>query len=135
MNALAALAAANAVGVDIASVLPALADFRSVKRRMEVIGAARRHHRLRRFRPPSDRDRDHARRLAREGRRRAHRGGDGAAQQFDAPGRACRRAGAVAGCDADVVVFLQRPELAWDAGKVDRGAARRRRRGRPTSMR
>jgi UDP-N-acetylmuramate: L-alanyl-gamma-D-glutamyl-meso-diaminopimelate ligase len=39
MNALAALAAANAVGVDVAAVLPALADFRSVKRRMEVIGA------------------------------------------------------------------------------------------------
>lgn len=38
MNALAALAAANAVGVDVASVLPALAGFRSVKRRLEVIG-------------------------------------------------------------------------------------------------
>ena len=38
MNALAALAAAHAVGVDVATVLPALADFRSVKRRMEVIG-------------------------------------------------------------------------------------------------
>ena len=97
MNALAALAAAHAVGVDVAAVLPALAAFRSVKRRMEVIGEARRHHRLRRLRPPPDRDRDHARRPAREGRRRAHRGGDGAAQQFDAPGRACRCAGAVAG--------------------------------------
>src|SRR5690606_36676054 len=41
MNALAALAACHAVGVDVASVLPALADFRSVKRRLEVLGRAR----------------------------------------------------------------------------------------------
>jgi UDP-N-acetylmuramate: L-alanyl-gamma-D-glutamyl-meso-diaminopimelate ligase len=48
---------------------------------------------------------------------RAHRGGDGAAQQLDAPGRACRCAGAFAAM-RDIVVFLHRPELAWDAGKV-----------------
>ena len=41
MNGLAALAAAHAVGVDVAAVMPALADFVSVKRRMEVIGSAR----------------------------------------------------------------------------------------------
>jgi len=38
LNGLAALAAASAVGVEIASVMPALAHFRSVKRRLEVIG-------------------------------------------------------------------------------------------------
>ena len=38
LNGLAALAACNAVGVDVAAVIPALADFSSVKRRMEVIG-------------------------------------------------------------------------------------------------
>src|SRR5690606_37649600 len=38
MNALGALAACDAVGVDVASVLPALAAFRSVKRRMELLG-------------------------------------------------------------------------------------------------
>jgi UDP-N-acetylmuramate: L-alanyl-gamma-D-glutamyl-meso-diaminopimelate ligase len=41
MNALAAFAACHAVGVDVASILPALVDFISVKRRMEVIGTAR----------------------------------------------------------------------------------------------
>ncbi len=40
MNGLAALAACHAVGVDVATVIPALARFRSVKRRMEVIGQA-----------------------------------------------------------------------------------------------
>lgn len=38
LNGLAALAACAAVGVDVAAVLPALAQFHSVKRRLEVIG-------------------------------------------------------------------------------------------------
>ncbi|HET7126713.1 MAG TPA: UDP-N-acetylmuramate:L-alanyl-gamma-D-glutamyl-meso-diaminopimelate ligase, partial [Lysobacter sp.] len=38
LNGLAALAACAAVGVDIATIIPALAEFRSVKRRLEVIG-------------------------------------------------------------------------------------------------
>src|SRR5690349_12738536 len=38
MNALAALAAAQAAGADVAQALPALADFRSVARRMERVG-------------------------------------------------------------------------------------------------
>ena len=75
-----------------AAVIPALADFVSVKRRLEV------HRRARAASPcttisPITRPR-FATTL--EGLRaqvgdRAHRGGDGAAQQFDAPGRACRR--------------------------------------------
>src|SRR3546814_9464764 len=40
MNARAALATVNAVGGDVAAILPSLTDFRSVKRRMEVIGRA-----------------------------------------------------------------------------------------------
>ena len=40
MNGLAALAAAHAVGVDIAAVVPRLADFVSVKRRLENLGSA-----------------------------------------------------------------------------------------------
>ncbi|MBP6299727.1 MAG: UDP-N-acetylmuramate:L-alanyl-gamma-D-glutamyl-meso-diaminopimelate ligase [Arenimonas sp.] len=39
MNALAAFATCAAVGVDVASIIPSLQDFVSVKRRMEVIGA------------------------------------------------------------------------------------------------
>jgi UDP-N-acetylmuramate: L-alanyl-gamma-D-glutamyl-meso-diaminopimelate ligase len=38
MNALAALAAAHAAGVDVAQALPALSQFRNVARRMELIG-------------------------------------------------------------------------------------------------
>ena len=38
LNGLAALAPCAAVGVDVAGILPALARFRSVKRRMEVVG-------------------------------------------------------------------------------------------------
>src|SRR3546814_18450728 len=41
MNALSALAACRAVGVDVAAVIPALARFRSVKRRIELLGDAR----------------------------------------------------------------------------------------------
>jgi UDP-N-acetylmuramate: L-alanyl-gamma-D-glutamyl-meso-diaminopimelate ligase len=41
MNALAALAAAAAVGVDVRSVLPALSGFRSVRRRLEDLGEHR----------------------------------------------------------------------------------------------
>jgi UDP-N-acetylmuramate: L-alanyl-gamma-D-glutamyl-meso-diaminopimelate ligase len=37
-NALAALAAARHVGVDVKAVLPSLSEFRSVKRRMELVG-------------------------------------------------------------------------------------------------
>ena len=120
MNALAALAAANAVGVDIASVLPALAEFRSVKRRMEVIGTAGdvtvyddfAHH------PTAI-----ATTLA---GLRAKVGGARVVVAME-PRSNSMRLGAHADAlapslgDADIVVFLQRPELAWDAGKVIAG--------------
>ncbi|MBN6102516.1 UDP-N-acetylmuramate:L-alanyl-gamma-D-glutamyl-meso-diaminopimelate ligase [Xanthomonas sp. CFBP 8703] len=117
MNALAALAAAHAVGVAPAQVMPALAQFRSVKRRLEVLGQAQgitvyddfAHH-------PT------AIRTTLEGLR----ANVGAARIVVAmePRSNSMRLGAHAEAlapaleAADAVVFLQRPELAWDAGKV-----------------
>ncbi len=117
MNGLAALAAASAVGVDLAQVIPALADFISVKRRLERLGSARgvtvyddfAHH-------PT------AIRTTLEGLRARV----GAARIVVAmePRSNSMRLGAHAGDiapslqQADAVVFLHRPELAWDAGKV-----------------
>jgi UDP-N-acetylmuramate: L-alanyl-gamma-D-glutamyl-meso-diaminopimelate ligase len=117
MNALAAVAAAHAVGVAPAQVMPALARFRSVKRRLEVLGQARgitvyddfAHH-------PT------AIRTTLEGLRAKV----GAARIVVAmePRSNSMRLGAHAQAlapsldAADAVVFLQRPELAWDAAKV-----------------
>jgi UDP-N-acetylmuramate: L-alanyl-gamma-D-glutamyl-meso-diaminopimelate ligase len=117
LNGLAALAACHAVGVDIASVIPALADFRSVKRRLEVIGQHAgttvyddfAHH-------PT------AIHTTLEGLRAKV----GAARIVVAmePRSNSMRLGAHADAlapsldIADAVVFLHRPELAWDAGKV-----------------
>jgi UDP-N-acetylmuramate: L-alanyl-gamma-D-glutamyl-meso-diaminopimelate ligase len=117
LNGLAALAAAAAVGVDVASVIPALADFVSVKRRLENLGSARditvyddfAHH-------PT------AIRTTLAGLRA--RVGDARILVAMEPRSNSMRLGAHAAeiapslDDADVVVFLHRPELAWDAGKV-----------------
>ena len=117
LNALAAIAACAATGVDAASVLPALAGFRSVKRRLEVIGKGRgvtvyddfAHH------PTAI-----ATTLA------GLRARVGAARIVVAmePRSNSMRLGAHAEALApsldlaDAVVFLHRPELAWDAGRV-----------------
>ena len=117
MNGLAALAAANAVGVKPAEVIPALAGFVSVKRRMENLGKARgvtvyddfAHH-------PT------AIRTTLEGLRARV----GAARILVAmePRSNSMRLGAHAAQiapslhEADAVVFLHRPGLAWDAGSV-----------------
>lgn len=117
MNALAALAACHAVGVDVATVLPALSGFRSVKRRMEVIGEATgitvyddfAHH-------PT------AIRTTLEGLRA--KVGDARIVVAMEPRSNSMRLGAHADALApslalaDTVVFLHRPELAWDAGTV-----------------
>ncbi len=117
LNALAALAAANAVGVEIAKVMPALANFRSVKRRLEVIGAYGgitvyddfAHH-------PT------AIATTLEGLRA--KVGDARIVVAMEPRSNSMRLGAHAQAlapsldGADAVVFLHRPELAWDAGKV-----------------
>lgn len=117
LNGLAALAAVNAVGVDVAAVIPALADFRSVKRRLEIIGQAEgvtlyddfAHH-------PT------AIQTTLQGLRA--KVGDARIVVAMEPRSNSMRLGAhsdalapsLAGADA--VVFLHRPELAWDAGKV-----------------
>jgi UDP-N-acetylmuramate: L-alanyl-gamma-D-glutamyl-meso-diaminopimelate ligase len=120
MNGLAALAAANAVGVDVASVLPALADFRSVKRRMEVIGG---HDGITVYDDFAHHPTAIATTLA------GLRAKVGAARIVVAmePRSNSMRLGAHSDAlapsldGADVVVFLHRPELAWDAGKVVAG--------------
>ena len=117
MNALAALAAASAVGVDVAAVLPALSRFRSVKRRMEVIGA---HGGVTVYDDFAHHPTAIATTLA------GLRAKVGAARIVVAmePRSNSMRLGAHADAlapslaDADAVMFLQRPELAWDAGKV-----------------
>jgi len=117
LNGLAAIAAANAVGVDVASVLPRLLEFQSVKRRLENIGNAAgisvyddfAHH------PTAIRTTLEGLRakvgsarivVAMEPRSNSMRLGSHAAEI--APSLDV----------ADAVVFLHRPELSWDAGKV-----------------
>ena len=117
LNGLAALAAVNAVDVDPATVMPALARFRSVKRRLEVIGEADgitlyddfAHH-------PT------AIHTTLEGLRA--KVGDARIVVAMEPRSNSMRLGAHADALApslalaDAVVFLHRPELPWDAGKV-----------------
>ena len=117
MNALAALAAANAVGVELATVIPKLAQFHSVKRRLENIGGAggvtvyddfAHHPTAIRTTLEGLRARVGAARIvvAMEPRSNSMRLGAHAAEI--APSLA----------EADAVVFLQRPELPWDAASV-----------------
>jgi UDP-N-acetylmuramate: L-alanyl-gamma-D-glutamyl-meso-diaminopimelate ligase len=117
LNGLAALAACNAVGVEPSTVIPALAEFRSVKRRMEVLGTAQgvtvyddfAHH-------PT------AIRTTLEGLRA--KVGDARIVVAMEPRSNSMRLGAHADAlapsldIADAVVFLHRPELPWDAAKV-----------------
>ncbi len=117
LNGLAALAAAHAVGVDVAAVAPALARFHSVKRRMEVIGQSQgvtiyddfAHH-------PT------AIHTTLEGLRA--KVGDARIVVAMEPRSNSMRLGAHADAlapsldIADAVVFLARPELPWDAAKV-----------------
>jgi UDP-N-acetylmuramate: L-alanyl-gamma-D-glutamyl-meso-diaminopimelate ligase len=117
LNGLAALAACGAVGADVSAIIPSLAGFRSVKRRLEFLGEAQgvtvyddfAHH-------PT------AIRTTLEGLRAKV----GSARIVVAmePRSNSMRLGAHADAlapsldIADAVVFLHRPELAWDAGKV-----------------
>lgn len=120
MNALAALAAAQAVGVDVATVLPALAGFRSVKRRMEVIGEAGgitvyddfAHH-------PTAIATTLAGLRARVGSARIVVAMEPRSNSMRLGAHAQALAPSLR--DADLVVFLHRPELAWDAGTVVAG--------------
>ena len=117
MNGLAALAACHAVGVDVATVIPALADFRSVKRRLEMIGEVDgitvyddfAHHptaiatTLAGLRAKVGNARIVVAMEPRSNSMRLGAHSDALAPSLD---------------EADAVVFLHRPELAWDAAKV-----------------
>jgi UDP-N-acetylmuramate: L-alanyl-gamma-D-glutamyl-meso-diaminopimelate ligase len=118
MNALAALAACNAVGVDPATVMSTLAGFRSVKRRLEVLGEARgitvyddfAHH-------PTAIATTLAGLRARVGdARRIIVAMEPRSNSMRLGAHADALAPSLDGADA--VLFLHRPELAWDAGKV-----------------
>ena len=117
MNALAALAAVNAAGVDVASVLPVLSAFRSVKRRMELVGE---HDGTTVY----DDFAHHPTAIATTLAGLRARVGTGRIVVAMEPRSNSMRLGAHADAlapslaDADAVVFLHRPELAWDAGKV-----------------
>ncbi|MGY0799687.1 UDP-N-acetylmuramate:L-alanyl-gamma-D-glutamyl-meso-diaminopimelate ligase [Lysobacter sp. A286] len=120
MNALAALAAVDAVGGDVAAVLPALTSFHSVKRRMELIGQDAgitvyddfAHHptaiatTLAGLRAKVGKARVIVAMEPRSNSMRLGAHADALAPSLD---------------EADVVVFLHRPELAWDARKVISG--------------
>ena len=117
MNALAAIAAADAVGVDARDVLAALATFRSVARRMETLGEHAgvtvyddfAHH-------PTAIATTLAGLRARVGRARILVGMEPRSNSMRLGAHADGLAPSLA--DADGVVFLQRPELPWDAARV-----------------
>ncbi len=117
MNALAAIAAASAIGVDIAEVLPALSEFQSVARRMQVVGEL---NGIRVYDDFAHHPTAIATTLA------GLRASVGKARIVVAmePRSNSMRLGAHADAlapslaDADAVVFLHRPELAWDAQAV-----------------
>ena len=120
LNGLAALAAVHAVGVDLAAVIPALAGFRSVKRRLEVIGQARditvyddfAHH-------PTAIQTTLQGLRAKVGTARIVVAMEPRSNSMRLGAHAEALAPSLAGADA--VVFLHRPELAWDAAKVVAG--------------
>jgi UDP-N-acetylmuramate: L-alanyl-gamma-D-glutamyl-meso-diaminopimelate ligase len=117
MNALAALAAAHAVGVDLAQVIPKLSEFRSVKRRLEVLGSARgitvyddfAHH-------PTAIRTTLAGLRARVGKARIVVAMEPRSNSMRLGAHSAQIAPSLDGADA--VVFLQRAELPWDAGAV-----------------
>lgn len=117
MNALAALAAATAAGADPVALLPAFADFASARRRMELIGQAKgvtvyddfAHH-------PTAIATTLAGLRAKVGKGRIVVALEPRSNSMRLGAHADALAPSLA--DADRVVFLHRPELAWDAGKV-----------------
>jgi UDP-N-acetylmuramate: L-alanyl-gamma-D-glutamyl-meso-diaminopimelate ligase len=117
MNALAALVAADAAGIDVAAALPSLATFTSVARRMELVGdiAGVRvyddfaHH-------PTAIATTLAGLRARVGEARILVGMEPRSNSMRMGAHADELAPSLA--DADSVVFLKRAELPWDAGRV-----------------
>ena len=117
LNGLAALAACAAVGVDVAGILPALARFRSVKRRMEVVGT---HAGITVY----DDFAHHPTAIATTLAGLRAKVGDARIVVAMEPRSNSMRLGAHAEAlapsldIADAVVFLARPELPWDAQNV-----------------
>jgi UDP-N-acetylmuramate: L-alanyl-gamma-D-glutamyl-meso-diaminopimelate ligase len=117
MNALAAIAAADAGGVDAATALAALAGFRSAKRRLELVGerAGMRvyddfaHH-------PTAIATTLAGLRARIGAARILVGMEPRSNSMRAGAHAAELAPSLR--DADAVVFLKKPGLEWDARAV-----------------
>jgi len=117
MNALAALAAANAAGVEAKPLLPAFAGFANVKRRMELVGEVNgvrvyddfAHH-------PTAIATTLAGLRAKLGSARILVGMEPRSNSMRAGAHAAELAPSLR--DADAVVFLQRPELKWDAQRV-----------------
>jgi UDP-N-acetylmuramate: L-alanyl-gamma-D-glutamyl-meso-diaminopimelate ligase len=117
MNALAALAAAAAAGADPCALLPAFAGFESVKRRMELVGEVNgvrvyddfAHH-------PTAIATTLAGLRAKVGQARILVALEPRSNSMRQGAHAEALAPSLA--DADAVVFLHRPELSWDAGRV-----------------
>ena len=117
LNGLAALAACAAVGVDVAAILPSLAAFRSVKRRLEVLGTQRgitvyddfAHH-------PTAIATTLAGLRAKVGAARIVVAMEPRSNSMRLGAHAEALAPSLDGADA--VVFLARPELPWDAAAV-----------------
>lgn len=117
MNALAAIAAADAAGVDAAAAIAALARFDSAKRRLERVGEHGgvavyddfAHH-------PTAIATTLAGLRAKVGQARVLVGMEPRSNSMRDGAHADELAPSFA--DADAVVFLKRPELKWDAGRV-----------------
>ncbi|MBQ4854852.1 UDP-N-acetylmuramate:L-alanyl-gamma-D-glutamyl-meso-diaminopimelate ligase [Rhodanobacter sp. B2A1Ga4] len=117
MNALAALAAAAAAGADPQALLPAFASFESVKRRLELVGEVNgvrvyddfAHH-------PTAIATTLAGLRAKVGKARILVALEPRSNSMRQGAHAAALAPSLA--DADAVVFLHRPELSWDAGRV-----------------
>ncbi|MHC1480219.1 UDP-N-acetylmuramate:L-alanyl-gamma-D-glutamyl-meso-diaminopimelate ligase [Frateuria aurantia] len=117
LNALAALAAAAAHGADPAALLPAFAEFRNVKRRMELVGEVGdiriyddfAHH-------PTAIATTLAGLRAKVGKARIVVAMEPRSNSMRLGAHAAALAPSLV--DADEVVFLQRPELPWDAAAV-----------------
>jgi UDP-N-acetylmuramate: L-alanyl-gamma-D-glutamyl-meso-diaminopimelate ligase len=117
MNALAAVAAAHAGGVEPGDAISALGQFRSAKRRLELVGERAgvrvyddfAHH-------PTAIATTLAGLRARVGAARILVGMEPRSNSMRAGAHAAELAPSLR--DADAVVFLQKPELAWDAQHV-----------------
>jgi len=117
MNALAALAAAHAAGVDPESLLHAFATFESVKRRMESLGEGEGIHVYDDFaHHPTAIATTLAGLRAKVGKARILVALEPRSNSMRAGAHAAALAPSLA--DADAVVLLQRPELPWDAHHV-----------------